>query len=294
MSERTVYLHIGFGKTGTTSIQKTLASNRELLSRNKILFPATGISDSGHHGLAKLGDGQMAKDTAKLYSQLVDEIESSDAHKIIISSENFCFMTEDYVKDVSKFLNAYNVKVIFYARHHLELIASTYLQWVKAASQPPYFDIEEFWRSHQNSFFFMSRIEPFIKHFGEDSLSCHLFHKKATENDVVKDFLGKTGIAGCQLQRLRTFENTSLIPELVDLANNVNLIQKNVAERETTIQSLIDFSQKFKAYSRQPLICGRLSEEILEFYKNSNVDFSNFFKTPLEREVFLQQHEHAT
>ena len=46
-----LYLHIGTEKTGTTTIQSFLAANRDLLKRNRILYPRAP-GEQNHRALA--------------------------------------------------------------------------------------------------------------------------------------------------------------------------------------------------------------------------------------------------
>ena len=49
----TVYLHIGFPKTGTSAIQNFFRKNSGELRRNKVLYPDSGLTDyAGQAGLA--------------------------------------------------------------------------------------------------------------------------------------------------------------------------------------------------------------------------------------------------
>jgi hypothetical protein len=48
----TVYLHIGYPKTGTTLLQNYFAQNRGVLRQKGILCPPIGTSWTGHHVLA--------------------------------------------------------------------------------------------------------------------------------------------------------------------------------------------------------------------------------------------------
>lgn len=48
--KKTLYIHAGTHKTGTTAIQKFLSANRDLLAKNGYLYPGT---DQGHHDVAR-------------------------------------------------------------------------------------------------------------------------------------------------------------------------------------------------------------------------------------------------
>jgi len=78
-----IYIHIGFGKTGTTSIQDSLYRNNELLSSQGFLYPKTGLRGTGHHNLCKYSPHEGGE-----FNALVKEIEAQNSSTVIISSES--------------------------------------------------------------------------------------------------------------------------------------------------------------------------------------------------------------
>lgn len=52
---KSIYIHIGPHKTGTTTLQFSLFLNKDKLKKNGILYPDSGIISAklpGHHNLA--------------------------------------------------------------------------------------------------------------------------------------------------------------------------------------------------------------------------------------------------
>lgn len=278
--KRTIFLHIGFGKTGTTSIQKTLLTNRDLLLKRRILYPRTGIVDGGHHELALVGVEEFSVSLRELYQDLINEIESSDAEQILISSENFCFMKEEYINSIFSFLNNYNIKIIFYIRNQADLIKSSYLQWIKVGASPVYKNINEFWRAHKNSFIFQNRLIPYIAHCERESFNIQIFDKETTGNDVVQHFLkNNLSIERSQLLPIEILVNESLVEEFIDFAMRINKIEEDIHLRQKSIRRLVEASSYLKSYSRNTLISSSLKAQINEFYYDFNREFvKTFFK----------------
>src|SRR5882724_4089086 len=91
-----LYLHIGFPKTGTTSIQMWLTENATALAAHGVLYPATGRGrqehDYGHHQLPR---GLVTKPLSELavmwpdMTNLREEVDNSPGSTIIVSSEDF-------------------------------------------------------------------------------------------------------------------------------------------------------------------------------------------------------------
>jgi hypothetical protein len=123
--KRKIFLHIGFGKTGTTSIQKTLLENRYALLNKGVLYPSTGIVDGAHRGLFPLNHNEL---DVGIFSELISEIEKSESEKVVLSSENMSFLNESYVEKISGCFENFDVRVIFYVRNQVSLIESSFLQ----------------------------------------------------------------------------------------------------------------------------------------------------------------------
>lgn len=136
--EKTIYLHIGMPKTGTTSIQAFLAENREKLSEIGILYPIKENAENEFNEHLYNYRGAVLGALAKginAYNEYFENyflniIEQSDCKNIIISEEILFLRTAD-VADV--FLkHGFNVKIIIYLRKPAEYLASTWQENVKS------------------------------------------------------------------------------------------------------------------------------------------------------------------
>ncbi|WP_457743514.1 glycosyltransferase, partial [Sulfurimonas sp.] len=73
-NKKTIYIHIGIGKTGTSSIQEMLLKNMESFLMQNVLIPKTGIKyGMAHHNLAKMGEDEFSEATKRIYEDLVLE-----------------------------------------------------------------------------------------------------------------------------------------------------------------------------------------------------------------------------
>ena len=126
MSKRTMYIHIGPHKTGTSSIQSFLSLNKSLLEKQNYLYPKSGLIFDGHHHLAK--DVLEDADTPPLFGGLDDlqkEILGSN-QDVIISSEDFDEIrtTHQLNKIKDKFEDDFDFKIIMFFRNQFELLLS--------------------------------------------------------------------------------------------------------------------------------------------------------------------------
>ena len=92
---RQLILHIGPPKTGTTSIQRTLVASQNALLSRGILHPDTTPHKHNHRNLipylTSSDTSEELPDTVQaakvLWEGIVQEIERTDPHTIILSSE---------------------------------------------------------------------------------------------------------------------------------------------------------------------------------------------------------------
>lgn len=118
---KTIFLHIGSHKTGTTYLQETMRCNAEILYQQGYLYRGKVTADQD-----EIGDSLQANLIADLRAFL-----QSDKVSFIISDENLCLNLHDNTLKLAKNLTAHaNVKVVYYLRE----IVSYYLSFYKFAS----------------------------------------------------------------------------------------------------------------------------------------------------------------
>lgn len=263
--KKTIYLHIGTFKTGTTSIQRYLNDNRDSLKRAGVLFP-TSIFGSG--GQFELPSSLMREFSSfwvntwpKLemsaedaWSRIFREISKSDANKIIISSENFCDLLhhgareakDEYAKVLRKFFTGYEVKVICYLRNLDVYLQSMYGEIIKLRASNGFLDFVEdnIARNnvHCNPILFL---DYYAELFGKDNLIVKKYDRKELCNgDVVCDFLN---IIGIKKQENYTLEiNKSIPSELMELKRIFNASGIDDARLHCQISSYLidDYAKK--------------------------------------------------
>lgn len=138
---KTLFIHIGAPKTGTTAIQDFLFKNREQLRSQGVLYPAAGLLKNAHHIIgAAVFPGRshrlvgVSREEALRTSigNLRSEIERSNPHTVILSSEYLWGRLSQ--KDVRSLLEPFSdctIRVIAYLRRQDLLAQSLYVQAVK-------------------------------------------------------------------------------------------------------------------------------------------------------------------
>jgi len=136
------FLHIGTAKTGTTSIQNFMATNRSGLQEQGIIYPrAPGKQNHAALAAYALKDGgpgkkhsrvlsflEMPKFREELSSELDRELRDSDASIIVFSSEQFTSpqLTESAIERAADFCAGYasRTKIIVYLREQTDFLVS--------------------------------------------------------------------------------------------------------------------------------------------------------------------------
>ncbi len=266
-----IYLHIGFGKTGTTSIQEALYDNRLFLAEQGVFYPDVGDKAHGHHGLARLGEQSLADDVIDDLRCILHEFEVGSYNRLVLSSENFCFLKEEYIRQLAELIPSENTVVIFYVRKQRELIQSTYLEWQKVGSD--YLGtIDNFFNRHKRSFLFTTRLKNWKNFFPSSDFIVHLYHREIFE-DVIGDFCSVIGASLNDKSILNHF-NESIIPEFSALISTIDALGVNSATRKVLIQGLLELSKEFKKCSAKNIISDELESKIYKYYEKDNIVFS--------------------
>ncbi len=224
MKAKRLILHIGHGKTGSTSIQRCLRASSEALSQAGVLFPDPGRHDNHQlifphvHGVLPDDPVQMAslaptsakayENAAHLWTALKGEISEQKPETIVLSCEN---QFRPFGPDAMAQLRARcaeiaeTTEVIAYLRDP----ASYFLSWMQQEVKKR----AEFRAPSQS--FYRDTLEPF-ETAGPGPLTARLFAKNALiGGDVVQDFFATTlpKIDVVDLDRGEAEANTSISPE---------------------------------------------------------------------------------
>ena len=200
---KNLYLHIGYPKTGTTSIQSFMAKNTAALMRRGILYPETGRMHDAHYGynfslgIGKYDGTQKLGTPEQLLAELKKEVERSGCENIVISSEYFILTrAQQKVKD---FFADYNVKIVVYLRRHDHAFESAFAQSEKTTPNPP-------WEPNISSYTlhaicsdaipydYLNILLRWREFFGKGNIIVRPYEKQQNTPDLFADFLRITGI----------------------------------------------------------------------------------------------------
>jgi len=215
-------LHIGYPKTGTTSIQKFCFLNRPKLMEHGYLYPNSCGQSWGHHILTKYYYRPEAKwiigvDKEKAYGDLILEIETKNPNKVIISSEVYiqAKLISDLREDLEHYFKDWKIKIIAYLRRQDRWLGSQYNQITKTGNNQlsPKLFLEKRFEEHN----YFKVLEIWAHNFSHENILIVPFEKDQWKNrSIEQEFL-----------RLIDIEDTSLFnyPEVANTRLNRDCLE---------------------------------------------------------------------
>jgi hypothetical protein len=187
---KTLYLHIGHGKTGTTALQEFFWENRKRLAQCGIDYPAYCVIAGAHHALSPHQPEFLHGIPFKKVEEWAPIIARGAAHrKILLSSELIAWSSPEVIYRYCTELKKYfDLKIVLYLRRQDELIMAAYNQQVKAGrQQQPILDVLE---KNITRIDFQERIQAWENCAGGGNVILRPFEKRQFHRDDIRlDFL---------------------------------------------------------------------------------------------------------
>jgi hypothetical protein len=298
-----IIIHIGWHKTGTTSIQVFLKNNyQKLINENKLYYPNEGLVGCAHHNIAwalrgidKSPWGELnITDGNNLIRQTIENGKKLGCQNLIFSSEEFCSFSEQEIVKLNEILSYENHKimVVAYVRRQDLLIESSYNMEVK------------WWARRMTDGFqeYVNKNMPFVKYdlaldywanvFGLENIKVKVYDTNLMpQNDIRLDFCHFTGIAPDNLIFDNKRSNRSLGSKsltILRLLNRFNIPRK-------WHEKIVSILQKYDKSSKCVLFEPQQRIEFMEFLNDSNRNLEKFSINPdlltLEKHVSFDKNE---
>lgn len=207
---RTLYLHIGFSKTGTSTIQEGLRLNHEALGKAGWLIPRAGTVFEGvdaHHNIALDVRGATEFDAGKGgLDELLAELEHASQPNAIVSTEMFAPTEPHQVAYLGRKLAGYRVVVIVYVRRQDLWLHSMWVELCKFPRKKVLTDDFPAWidrllaRKAGAVENFFTGIDPWGRVFGVDNVRVRVLERSQVGDNVFYDFL-----AACDVPERKRF-----------------------------------------------------------------------------------------
>ena len=225
-------VHIGLPKTGSTSIQRMLYELQPLLMRAGIWIPSAGRSTHrcchNNVALSLLGHDDYRPELGG-WTELRNEIKSSTARKILVSSELFFSVRREcgIIERLTDLIKSENlvIEVVAYARPQYQLLESRYSQRIRGIGMGTE-TFDEFTSEvlSGDRMDFNATLGPRREAFGS-RLAVYPMEPSRLPQGLLEHFLGVLGIAlpGADVTAHLRRENQSLGAKTLEIQRLVNI-----------------------------------------------------------------------
>lgn len=258
----TLYVHIGSGKTGSTSIQKTLKSNSNFLSQNNTFYWGLMCEESpirlydwqipyGWPELSKQDDAEVQLE--RLLIESIENLKDKGVHKIIWSNESIMENPELFINVLNKIKsNFIKVHIIGYLRRNDAWARSAYIQWgIKHKTyQGNIKPFKEWFTPEKVSFY------QYIKIWAAQPWDGFSIRNFDALTDVTKDFIDYIGLKGSYLNIRDNDAPSDVALYLWGLYNNQSGPPILPEELYGLIQKTGALDSKIKAFDFESLFPG--------------------------------------
>lgn len=295
---KTLYLHIGTGKSGSTTIQNFLFGNRDLLIKNDIYFPV--VPGTRHHvripAYATVGsrihsilnridifsEKEAIQFKTEFEAEFRAELKNCGASNAVLTSE-FCFsLIQVEIDSLASLLKsvAENVKIVVYLRRQDDFWVSRYAQTIKSGAQLEKFSLPA--ESEINRILdYYAIVKRWEEAFGLESIIVRPFEKQQLkQGDPAKDFLSILGLKYTSEYVAPAFLNKRVDASTLEMVRRINLVlsKKNdtaqlpVAQRLRVISQEISGGEAYEVSSNDRIalmeLFGEGNQKIARRYLN--------------------------
>ena len=132
MKRKTIYLHIGHGKTGTTATQSAFSIAAEELKKIGLFYPVDIIKSTKKNCFEITGGNWKFDPNRSIRQQLQEHIDSNqNFDTFILSSESLFWQIDTLFENKQEWEHQFDLKVILAVRDVEEMLSSEYQQRIK-------------------------------------------------------------------------------------------------------------------------------------------------------------------
>jgi len=274
-----LYIHHGYNKTGTSALQDFCRQNRDALKKKGILYPTYGTRDrSAHHRLVchfcRIPPKHFIEDRnmTDVIDEVMDELESSGADTMLVSTELMVFCADYYPEKVAAFLERFDqTRLISYLRRQDDYAHSYYNSAIRNGLCATGFD--EFIDGINLDYF--DNLSQWEALFGEGNIIVRPYRKdRFVGGTLHTDFLDVLGLTmDADLEELPYRPNEALSKPLVYLLQDLN--RYSIRDHQGFVAYLQDFLNEQDELPEAPEYFSRQARlKMIERYRESNQQVS--------------------
>jgi hypothetical protein len=192
-----VFLHIGRGKSGSSTIQSLAGDHADFMRALGIVCPLTVHGIPNHARLASaLYSPKSDRATLKKFRK---DVTKHQRRKIFISAEALFSLTRPSLERLKKLMGDRETRILCYIRDYPSWLQSIYAQRTKRATNPV--DFDSFYSSIRKNISVMPRLERWADAFGWDAMRVRpLDQQVLVGGDLICDVLHALGVENPSLK----------------------------------------------------------------------------------------------
>lgn len=288
--KKTLIIHIGIQKTGTTYLQNILANNVNILKQQNILFPEHKFNNHGvslysmferkpynYHTNKMMGyktkvDVDALNETYRHYWTEIFNTSKEDT--IIISGEDLSVLSSHAVKKMFEFFNEFelDIKVVCYLRENDEWVDSMAQQYIKEGV----YTIDQLKKLNLRVRY-RSIIDKYLNIVGRENMYIRNFtDMRKNKKDIVVDFFElldlNVDISNFNRESGTIENNDSLTLEQVLVFNRMNEMYPLHEVKRASLPTILEILPKI---SRNKFHLNTEYTETLKNRINIDIDYVN-------------------
>ncbi|GAX60366.1 Glycosyl transferase, group 2 family [Candidatus Scalindua japonica] len=286
---KTVYLHIGLHKTGTTAIQWFLFSIMNLLKEDASAFYETKSVGLVNEIYRKVHGSESDLDA--ILNEISMKYNNLHERTIIISNEELSGTTRTGYKDSGLLANVikyifrdFNVKICVFVRRQDTFLESFYVHGLKVGLYQHSFH-EYLNRIDRYAFNWYTLLEKYEQLFGYENMTVIPYEELAKDNTkVIKHFFESINVNITTKNIKLPYARPGLSEKGLEIVKRCHPILNN-EEKELLRFFLEDkFPRPIDKPNEYLTVCER--EDILNYYKESNTEMFNKFISRYGPEIY--------
>jgi hypothetical protein len=276
-----ITLHVGMGKTGTTSIQTFLEKNRQKLLDNKVFYTKN---------LDNIGIGGFSTDFADKIENLDEVIvhlnqflKKEGIEHFIWSLESLFTSKKETIKRIKNGLSYSSIEIIIFVRRQDHWFESAFYQWGwkhKTYTGTYLIEFDEFFRTKIQLGNYYNWIRNWDDLFGKENIKIQPLEKEQIPNGLIDCF--------CSLAQLDTTKLDT--EEIVEYQNMGHYFNQMIGIHNATNEEMIyngrlirmfeevsKLSVQNKKYADCQLISPQKRIEIIERFEKGNNEIAKHY-----------------
>ena len=307
MALRTLYLHIGTHKTGSSSLQKFLFENVEWLLTKGYYYPVEGryflpmersqslLAHSLRGERPNYIRAEVEYSKRQCVAELIADIESSSAPAVIISSEHFCPCDRVTLIELQQILEPLfdQIKIVVYLRRQDQRLESGYNQRVKTGACVDSFNKIATRILHDNKphmIDYYSMLESYADIFGKPNIIVRPFEKEQLAGgSVIDDFLAILDVQSDSSVVRSTELNRSISTEMLVL---IRTLVTGLPEPQRKKLSMLLRRLPLQTDNKRYTLCSpQMRSRILASSADSNSKVAREYLGRMDGQLYFQREE---